>query len=156
MKYGYVIGNPVKIGVLSGHIWFRKNIPDSEIAASYIKEGKVKVFATEEEAAKYARSKRDDFSEVTQPAYFYVEINDGADADLAQKQKTETCHTDVCIADSGFAVISPGFTHEASYYEMEATELTPIRGNLSKNVRFSVELTAEGNPLQAASRCAIV
>ena len=151
LKYGYAIGNPVKIGVIGSALSiYRKSIPDSEIAASYIKTGAVKLFATEEDASKYARSKRDDFGDITQPAYFYVEVKDAA----SMEEKKETCHTDPNHIING-VVLGCAFTHEASFYEVDATNLTPIRGQLSKNVRFTVELTADGEPLHTPSSCVI-
>jgi len=151
MKYGYAIGNPVKIGTIDSALSvFRKNIPDSEIAASYIKTEKVKLFVSEEGAAKYARSKRDDFGYITQPTYFYVEIKDSA----TMEAKTETCHTDPSHTVNGI-VLSCALTHEASYYEIDAADLTPIRGHLSKNVCFTVDLTVDGEPLHNHSGCTI-
>ncbi len=154
MKYGYAIGNPVKIGVLASALSsYRTSIPDSEIAASYIKTGAVKLFATEEDAAKYARSKRDDFGDITQPAYFYVEIKDNA----SMEEKEETCKVDAIFSatEGRLRCISPATTFNASYHETDASNLTPIRGQLSKNVRFTVELTADGEPLHTPSMCVI-
>lgn len=151
MKHGYVIGNPVKIGeISSGLSIYRKSIPDSEIAAAYIKAGRVKLFSTEEDAAKYARSKRDDFGDITQPAYFYIEVKDAA----TMEEKREICHTDPRHIVNG-VVLSCAFTHEASYHEVDASNLIPIRGQLSKNVRFTVELTTDGEPLHTPSACIV-
>ncbi|MCH9756287.1 MAG: hypothetical protein K0U37_03715 [Gammaproteobacteria bacterium] len=154
MKYGYVIGNSVRIGELgSGAPTFRTNIPDSEIATSYIIEGKVNLFAREEDAAKYARTKREDFSEITQPAYFYVEIRDNAN----MEEKEEVLHIEA-VFDGSTGIprcISHSSVYKVSFYEIDAAELTPIRGQISKNVRFSVELTAEGKPLHDSIGCTI-
>ncbi|MDP3706126.1 MAG: hypothetical protein Q8R24_09495 [Legionellaceae bacterium] len=154
MQFGYAIGNPVKIGeICSALSNFRKKIPDSEIAASYINAGSVKVFANEEDAAKYARSKRDDFGDILQPSYFYVEIQDN----VIMEEKEETCKLDPIFArtETGIRCVSASSIYSALYYETEASNLTPIRGHLSKNVRFSVELTPEGVPLHTPSICAM-
>ena len=154
MKYGYAIGNPVKIGVIDSALSiYRKSIPDSEIAASYIKAGTVKLFANEEDAAKYARSKRDDFGDITQPAYFYVEIKDNA----MMEEKEEICQIDAIFAgtETGIRCISQSSIYIALYRETDAFNLTPIRGQLSKNVRFTVELTADGEPLHTPGMCTI-
>lgn len=163
MQYGYVIGNPVKIGVILpglSKFMYRPYIPNSEIAGSYIKTGVVKLFANQKDAEIYARLNRDQNQGlvndiITQSAFFYVEFEN--EVNMENMERKEEYYSVPAFGFLRRGRYECGGVHHfnISYLEADASNFTPILGQMYKGNDYIVNLTPDAKPQDTANSCVI-